>query len=154
MQIHPRRLILFSIAATVAAAVGVSCAARRVSVSQLSAPARATVERVTAGGRVERIDKEVERGKTVYDVEATVGGKHMEYVVADTDGAVLGTEMPIAFNELPQPVQAAAEKYFGRTTELTVMKGDEYGETHYEVEGRKHGRTVEVTFDPAGNRAQ
>ena len=122
----------------------------RVSLSQLPPAARATVERVTAGGSVDKVTKEVERGKVVYDVEATVGGKHLEYLIGDAGGAVLGTEVPITFAELPAPVQAAAEKYFGTTSGLTVMKGIEYGETSYEVEGLKGGKKVEVTFDPTG----
>ena len=122
----------------------------RVTLEQLSAPARLAVDKATAGGHVEQIDKEVERGKVVYDVEATVNGKHVEFLIADADGAVLGTENQIEFGDLPQPIRAAAEKYFGTTIGLKAMKGLEYGETHYEIEGSKKGKTVEVTFDPDG----
>jgi uncharacterized membrane protein YkoI len=125
-----------------------------VTLAQLSEPARATVNKVTAGGHVDKMTKEVERGKTVYDVEATVGGKHIEYLIADADGQLLGTEIPVEFNSLPQPVRAAAEKYFGTTNGLTAMKGDEYGETHYEIEGPKNGKTIEVTFEPNGKQGK
>ena len=120
----------------------------------MSAPARATANKETTGGHVDKITREVERGKTVYDVEATVGGKHMEYLIADADGTLLGTEVPIEFDQLPEPVRAAAEKVFGTTSGLTVMKGVEYGETHYEIEGPNNGRKFEVTFDPAGKPAK
>jgi hypothetical protein len=30
------------------------------------------------------------------------------------------------------------------------MKGDEYGQVQYEVEGMKDGKRAEVTFDPEG----
>src|SRR6267142_2849731 len=63
----------------------------RVSIADLSAPARATVDKVTADGKVDQIEKEVEKGRVVYDVEATVGGRHVEFLIADADGAVLGT---------------------------------------------------------------
>ena len=66
---------------------------------------------------------------------------------------MLGTEVPIEYSELPAAVRAAAEKYFGRATGLKAMKGVEYGETSYEIEGKKNGKTVEVTFDPMGKRA-
>lgn len=125
-----------------------------VALSDLPAGARATVTRVTAGGQVDKITREVEKGKTVYDVEATLGGRHAEFLIADTDGAVLGTETQIEFSQLPQPVQAAVQKFFGTTTGLTVMKGDEYGETSYEVVGRKGQKTVEVTLDSAGKRTE
>jgi len=126
----------------------------KVTVAQMSPAARATVEKETAGGKVDDIVKEVEKGKIVYDVEATVGGKHVEFLIADADGAILGTENEIAISQLPEAVRAAAEKFFGTSTGLKAMKGVEYGETHYEIEGPKGGKTVEVTFDPAGRQGK
>jgi hypothetical protein len=96
----------------------------------------------------------VEKHSVVYDVEATVGGKHLEFLIADTDGTVLGTEVPIEFGELPAPVRVAVERHFGTTMNLTIMKGEEFGETQYEVEGPSRGRKVEVTFDSAGKRKE
>jgi uncharacterized membrane protein YkoI len=124
-------------------------ATERVSLADLPMPARATVEKLTGGGKVEMIDKEVEKGKTVYDVEATVGGKHVEYTIA-IDGAVVGTETSIEYNELPEAVRAAAEKYFGTATGLNPSVGVEDGRTTYEVEGTKNGKKVAATFDPTG----
>jgi uncharacterized membrane protein YkoI len=145
--------------AVAAAGLAAGCAStkskeERVSLAQMSAPARATVERETAGGKIDQIDKEVEKGKVVYDVEATVGGKHVEFLIAAADGVVLGTENEIEFNQLPEPVRAAAEKHFDTRAGLKAMKGVEYGQTHYEIEGPKGGKTVEVTFDPAGKRGK
>ena len=157
------RIIVAPMLAVGAAALAGGCASfktasvpkeERVTVAQLSAPARATVEKLTAGGRVDKIDKEVERGKVVYDVEATVGGKPAGFLIADFDGEVLGTETGIEFGQLPAPVQAAAEEYFGTSKGLTAEKGVEYGETSYEVQGPKDGETVEVTFDPTGKRTR
>jgi len=162
MQARISRLMLVPMLAVGVAGLMAGCASTksgtaqkdvRVSLAELSAPARAAVEKVTAGGKVDQIDKEIERGKTVYDVEATVGGKHVEFLIADADGAVLGTEVPIEFNQLPEAVRAAAERYFGTATGLKAMKGVEYGETHYEIEGKKDGKIAEVTFDPTGKRA-
>lgn len=155
------RFITTPILAMGVAVLAVGCAStkesaqkkeERVSMADLSAPARATVDKVTAGGKVDQIDKEVERGKVVYDVEATVGGKHLEFLIADADGTLLGTETPIEFGDLPEPVRAAAEKYFGSATGLKAMKGVEYGETQYEIEGTRGGKKVEVTFDPNGKQ--
>jgi len=163
MQTRNHRLIMAAALALGVAALAAGCATTKsgsaqkeehLSVAQLSAPARATVGRETAGGTVDQITKEVEHGRVVYDVEATVGGKHLEFLIGDSDGAVLGTEVPIAFSELPEPVRAAAEKYFGTTAGLKAMKGVEYGETSYEIEGPKNGKTVEVTFDPAGKQGK
>jgi len=103
---------------------------------------------------VDQIDKEIERGKVVYDLEATLRGEHVEFLIADSNGEVLGTETPIDFAALPDPVRAAAEKYFGGHAGLKAMKGLEYGEIHYEIEGPKHGKNVEVSFDPEGRKAR
>jgi uncharacterized membrane protein YkoI len=166
MQIRFNPFIIASTLAVAAVALVSGCATtkeaeeaeakkeERVSLAQLSAPARATVERETAGGRIESIVKEIEEGKVIYDVEATVGGKHVEFAIADADGAVLGTEIQIEFNELPEPVRAAVEKFFGTTTGLTIMKGVESGKTSFEIAGKKDGKTVEVTFDPTGKRIE
>src|SRR5262245_31462747 len=146
MQIGSNRLISTSILYLAAATIVAGCASMRehdVTLAQVSEPARATISKETAGGHVDKITKEVERGKAVYDVEATVGGKHMEYLVADANGELLGTEVPIELSQTPEPVRASAEKYFGTSDGLTVMKGVEYGETHYEIEGPKNGKKVE-----------
>jgi uncharacterized membrane protein YkoI len=162
MQTRINPLIMVSALAVAVTSLVAGCATTKeaeakeehVSLSQLSPPARATVQRETAGGSIDTIIKEIEKGKLVYDVEATVGGKHAEFVIADADGAVLGTETQIEFSELPEPVRTATEKFFGTRTGLTVMKGVEYGETSYEIEGQKKGKTVEVTFDPTGKRIE
>ena len=126
----------------------------RVTLPQLSAPARGAVERLTMGGTIERIDRETEAGRVVYDVEANVAGKHVEYVVADADGAVLGTETQIDWTELPAEVRAAAEKHFGTANDLTAMKGVENGKTTYEIAGTRGGLPHEATFDPFGKLEQ
>lgn len=125
-----------------------------VSMADLTEPARAAVERLTAGGQVEKLTKEVERGMNVYDVEATVEGRHVEYLIAEADGAVLGTEVPIAFSELPEAVQAAAKAFFDTATGVNAMKGEEFGETSYEIEGPKNGKTTEASFDPTGKQIE
>src|SRR5438093_12349714 len=99
MNAPMKRALLASMLAAALSGLGTGCATnkgstkeQRVTLADLSAPARAAVEKLTAGGSVDQIDKEVERGKVVYDVEATVGGKHVEYLIADVNGEVLGTE--------------------------------------------------------------
>jgi len=34
------------------------------------------------------------------------------------------------------------------------MKGVGYGETHFEIEGRKNGKKVEVTYDASGKQSK
>lgn len=158
MQIRIHRLTIASLCVAGLSGLAIGCAGmkseaakeKEVTLAAVSAPARTTIEKETAGGHVDKITRETEHGKAVYDVEATVGGKHLEYLVAEANGELLGTEAPVEFSALPQSVQNAAQKYFGTTAGLTAMKGVEYGETQYELEGVKNGKKVEVTFDPTG----
>jgi uncharacterized membrane protein YkoI len=122
----------------------------KVSLNQMSPPARQTLERVTSGGTIEKIEREIERGRVVYDAEATIGGKHFEYLIGESNGEILGTETEIELSQLPEAVRVATRNYFGTSTELKAMKGVEYGETQYEIEGKKNGKITEVTFDPNG----
>jgi len=124
-----------------------------VTLEQLTAPAQATVSKLIGSGTIDKVDREIEKGRTVYDVEATVNGQHMEYTIT-TDGTVVGTETGIEFSELPDAVQAAAEKYFGRKTALQPARVEEDGRVTYEVEGKKDGKNKAVTFDANGKRLQ
>lgn len=161
MQIRISRSIVVFVMVVGLTALAVACASNKagrarkeeqtehISVVELTAPARAAVEKLTTGGKVEKIDKEVEKGRTVYDVEATVNGKHVEYVIA-TDGEIVGTETSVEFNELPEVIRDAAGKYFGGTAGLGAAKGVEDGRTTYEIEGKRDGKKVAATFDETG----
>ena len=108
MRIKIHRILIASVCVAGLSLIAVGCACmksaateeREVTLAAVSAPARVTIEKETAGGRVEKITRETERGKIVYDVEATVGGKHMEYLVAEGNGELLGTEVPAEFGDL------------------------------------------------------
>src|SRR5215510_10382948 len=102
-----------------------------VTANEMSELARATMNRQVGAGRVEKITREVARGKTVYDVEATVNGEHMEYLMAGAVRQLLDAGVPLDYRHLPAPGSAAPEKHFGTSTGLTAMKGTEYGQTHY-----------------------
>src|SRR5260370_29451994 len=87
MQTRNSRKIIATISAAGGAGFVAGCASMKsasaskeldVTMEQMSEPARATIKRETAGGTVDKITRETERGKIVYDVEGTVGGKHME----------------------------------------------------------------------------
>ena len=51
------------IAFAVVVAFGVVYNNARISLAELTTPARAAVEKLTVGGKIEKIDKEVEKGK-------------------------------------------------------------------------------------------
>lgn len=122
---------------------------RQVPLSAVPESARLAIEKLTAGGEIKKIEKETVAGKAVYDVEATVGEKDVEYDVA-ADGAVLSAEESVPYASMPTAVRAASEKYFGSATGLKASREVENGKTFYEVEGTKKGRTVALKLTAAG----
>jgi hypothetical protein len=58
---------------------------------QLPASVRATIEKESAGGKVEEVEKETEHGATFYEAEIVKNGKE-SYVHVSPDGKVLKRE--------------------------------------------------------------
>jgi uncharacterized membrane protein YkoI len=120
-----------------------------VALSDLPAPARTTIETLTAGGTIKALEKE-EKGETaIYDVEATVQGKDVEYDV-DSAGKVLTSQASVPYASLPAAVRAAAEKYFGSREGLSASKELEGGKTFYEVVGKKGTAKKELKLTETG----
>jgi uncharacterized membrane protein YkoI len=123
--------------------------AQAVALSDVPAPARATIEKLTAGGTIKKIDKAQENGRTIYDVEATVQGKDVEYDVA-ANGAVLTSEQSVEYASLPVAVQAAVTKYFGSAAGLHASQEIENGKIFYEVSGQKDGAAMTLKLTNTG----
>ncbi len=123
--------------------------AQAVSLSDVPAPARATIDKLIAGGEIRKIEQEGTGNKAIYDVEATVQGKNVEYDVA-ADGRVLTSEESVPFASLPPAVQASATKYFGSAEGLTASKEIENGKTNYEVGGQKDGAPLTLKITQTG----
>jgi uncharacterized membrane protein YkoI len=123
--------------------------AQAVKLSDVPAPARAEIEKLTAGGEITKIDKEGQGDKAIYDVEGKVKGKNVEYDVA-ADGKVLSSQESVPYASLPEPVRTAAARYFGSSEGLSASKEVEKGKTFYEVEGKKGEATVTLKLTDRG----
>lgn len=123
--------------------------AQQVSLSQVPEPARAVIEKVTAGGKIKKIEKAEEGGKTIYDVEATVRDRDVEYDIA-ADGTILTSGQTVPYTSVPLVVRNAAEKYFGSATGLKAFVELEEGKTFYEISGTKGGGPMTIKLTDAG----
>jgi uncharacterized membrane protein YkoI len=121
----------------------------QVPLSSIPAPARITIEKLTAGGEIEKIEQEEAGGRVIYDVEARVDGKDVEYDVA-SDGTVLTIEESVSYDSLPEAVKAASRKYFGTEAGLRASKEVEEDKTFYEVEGNKGNAVVTLKLTDTG----
>ena len=161
MPIRINRSTLTFLVAVALTALVTACATNRagreqkgdiegpVTLEQMTSPARSVIQQLTEGGKIDSILREVEKGRTVYDVEVTFPDRHMEFTVA-ADGEVVGLETSIDYSKLPEAVRLATEKYFGSSAGLSPSKGVEDGQITYEIDGTKDGKKVAARFDSSG----
>jgi len=123
--------------------------AQQVSLSEVPEPARAAIEKVTAGGKIKKIEKAEEGGKTVYDVEATVRDRDVEYDIA-ADGTILTSGQTVPYTSVPLVVRNAAEQYFGSAAGLKAFVELEEGKTFYEISGPKGGTPMTIKLTDTG----
>ena len=60
----------------------------KVTIDQVPAAVKATLEKETAGGTIKEISKDTEDGKTVYEADVTIDGKDLEIKIAE-DGTLI-----------------------------------------------------------------
>ena len=120
-----------------------------ITIADVPQPARTMIEMLTAGGQIRKLEKEQIGRKVIYDVEATVQGKDVEYDIA-SNGIVLTAQQSIEYNALPAAVQNAVQKYFGPATGLKAYREVEDGSVFYEIEGTKDNKPVALKLSCNG----
>lgn len=88
---------------------------------------QATLKAQSAGGKIKRIEKEIEDGTTQFVAEIKVNGRKFEAEVGE-NGTLLGTEEPVKLKDLPAPVQ---------TTITAKLAGRKLKELEKRTEGAK-----------------
>jgi len=124
-------------------------AADKLSLCEVPAPARTMIEILTSGGKIEKLEKEEEGGKVMYDIEGVVRGQYVEFDIAE-DGTVMTAQQSMAFKNLPCPVKTACINYFGSKKGLKASREVEEGKIFYEVEGKKDNKPVALKLDDTG----
>ncbi len=67
------------------------------------------VEEQTKGAQIKGLSKEVEKGKTMYEVETTLSGKSRD-LLFDATGALVSVEEPVSIDAIPAPAKATLVK--------------------------------------------
>jgi uncharacterized membrane protein YkoI len=107
----------------------------------------------TNGVKLKGLSKEVENGKTFYEVETVVNG-HSRDLLLDKTGTVVEVEEEVALDSIPAPAKSAIEKKAagGKITKVEmVTKGSSVS---YEASITKTGKKVEVEVNPDGSSAK
>jgi hypothetical protein len=121
----------------------------KVTLDQVPAAVRETLERVCRGAIVRDITKEIEGGKTLYDFEVTREGRAFEFDIA-ANGEVLSREEQVELSQLPSAVRQTIERAGKGGKVGTIMRVNEEGKTSYEAEIAIKGKTIEIAIAADG----
>lgn len=121
----------------------------KVTLDQVPAAVRKTLERECPGATIRDIAKEIEGGKTLYDFEVTREGRAFEFDIA-ADGEVLSREEQVELSQLPAAVRKTIERASKGGTIGTIMKANEAGKTSYEAEITIEGKMTEIAIAADG----
>jgi uncharacterized membrane protein YkoI len=115
--------------------------------SRTPAPVQKTVHEQIGGGKLISLERNVDDGEVSFDVEMTRDGKTRAFTVA-ADGELVSIQVFLA--ELPAAVQKTIQAQVGKGTLGEIDKSTEAGETDYDVELTRDGKTRNLTVGADG----
>jgi uncharacterized membrane protein YkoI len=122
---------------------------KAITMKDLPAAVQRTAQEQSKGAIIRGLSKEVEGGKTVYEVNMRVNG-HGKDVTIDASGAVLEVEKEVALESIPSAARAAIEKAAGNGQITKVERVSGGKQTAYEAHLRKDGKRSEVKVSADG----
>lgn len=146
-----RTLMVLNIA-TLLLSVGALAAEKKMKVQDLPPAVQQTVKEQTKDATMVGLSKEVEKGKTVYELETKKANGQTRDMMIDATGAVISVEEQVALDTIPAAAKAAIEKSaaggkVGRVEMVTEGKEVSY-EAAIEKKGKKSSVTVKADGTP------
>ena len=134
--------------------IGTLAAGKKMKVQDLPAAVRQTVTEQTMNATLVGLTKEVEKGKTVFELETRKPNGQTRDLMIDTTGAVLSVEEEVALDSLPAPAKAAIEKSAagGKIIKLETLA--EGKEITYEAAIVKKGKKSSITVRANGTQVK
>jgi uncharacterized membrane protein YkoI len=133
-------------------ATGAICLAdseKKIKLEDMPAAVQAAVKEQSKGATVKGYAKEVEGGKTFYEVELAVNG-HAKDVTFDPAGKIASVEEETPIDQIPRAAREAIEKAAGKGTVSMVETVTENRKTTYEGHIKNGKKSSEVKVDAAG----
>ena len=120
--------------------------------SDLPTSVEKTVAEQTTGATVKGFTKEVENGKTVYEVELTVNG-HGKDIAIDALGNIIEIEEEVDITTLPPAVKEGLTKAAGKGTISKVESLTKKGKlVAYEAVVKTGSKNSEIQVGPDGKK--
>jgi uncharacterized membrane protein YkoI len=123
-----------------------AAADKKIAAKDLPPAVSKAVQEETKGAAIKGYSKEVENGRTMYEVETTVNG-HTRDLLFDSTGKLVTVEETVTLDSVPSPVKAAFE---AKGKVLLVETVTTSGKVTYEAQVEKNGKKSEVVVDAAG----
>jgi uncharacterized membrane protein YkoI len=140
---------MFTIAAAALLVVGASAAEQAVKLKDLPAAVQKAIPEQTKGATVVGYAKEVEDGKTFYEIETKVNGKTRDLLM-DPTGAVTEVEEEVALDSIPAAARAAIQSRAGKGKITKVESVTKDGNVTYEAAISKAGKKSEIAVAADG----
>ena len=134
--------------------VAVADGEKKIQMKNLPPAVQATVKEQSKGATIRGMAKEVEKGKTLYELELKVDG-HNKDLMIDASGKIVSVEEQVALDTVPAPVKAAILKQAGKGKIVIIESITEGGMlVAYEAAIKTGGKSREVKISPDGKLIQ
>jgi uncharacterized cupredoxin-like copper-binding protein len=130
------------------AALSLGAADTKIKRSALPAPVQQALDQLSQGATIVGYSKEVENGKTLYEIEMKTGSLTKD-VTLDETGKVVIVEQEVALDSLPDAVKNGITKAAGASKIVKVESITEGDKVTYEA-SLKSGKTKELVVGKDG----
>jgi hypothetical protein len=120
---------------------------------KLPAAVRSAFEKKYPTARIKECAKEIEKGKTAYEISSVEGNKSRD-ILYYPDGRLIVVEETILIESLPAAVKQAVAKKYPQGEIILAEKLMRGSAATYEFQIKYKGKTVEVAFDPQGKEVE
>jgi hypothetical protein len=122
----------------------------KMSLKELPAVVRQAADQHLLGGVIRGASKEIEKGKTFYEIETLRAG-HGRDLLFDTEGHLVAVEEVVTLDAVPPPVRHALSAR-GKVLKVeSVTKGTDVS---YEAAVERNGKKMDVLVDATGKAIQ
>ena len=132
-------------------AVSIMCAETKVEFGNLPSAVQAAAKRQANGAVIVGATKEIEKGRTTYEVETTAGGKSRD-LSFDKAGQLLAVEQEVALDSLPaQAVEAIKKRVAGGTIKKVESITIDNSVSYEATVTTKRGKNSEMAVNSDGS---
>jgi hypothetical protein len=153
MKLFRHKLATSCILAVLASATSVLAEEQEISCDAVPRAVRAAFEKAFPKATIKECAREVEKGKTAYEISSTEGETRRD-VLFYADGRLIVIEEAIPIESAPDPVQRAVRKMYPGGEISLAEKIIRDGAVLYEFRVKHQGKHVEIVFDPSGNEVK